>query len=98
MGFARNVHFTIKDGQVDEFNRVFTTEIAPMFKSEKGLVSQTLMFHDRKGVGFTLWNDKAAAEAYNLKTYPEVLKRLTPMLEGLPRVDIYDRVVTMPRA
>lgn len=98
MGFARNVYFTIKDGKVDEFNRVFNSDIAPMLKTEKGLVSQTVMLHDREGVAFTLWNDKAAAESYHNKTFPEVLKRLTPVLENTPKVENYDRVLTAMRS
>lgn len=94
MGFARNVYFTIKDGKVDEFNHLFTNEVVPLLKTEKGLLNDTVMLHDRKGVGFTLWNDKTAADAYQAKTYPEVVKKLTPVLEGLPKVESYDRVLT----
>ena len=94
MGFARNVYFTVKDGKVDEFNRLFTADVAPMLKSEKGLLSQTVMLHDRNGVGFTLWNDKTAADTYHSKVYPEVIKKLMPVLEGTPKVENYDRVLT----
>ena len=36
MSFARNVHFTVKAGKVDEFQRLVNTEILPLVKKEKG--------------------------------------------------------------
>jgi hypothetical protein len=71
MNFARNCHFTIRNGKIDEFNRLMKTEVLPLLNNEKG------------------------AETYNTKTYPEVLKKLNPVLEGTPRVDTYDTMLTL---
>jgi hypothetical protein len=40
-------------------------------------------------------DDRACADAYNTKTYTEVLKKLKPVLEGTPRVDTYDTMLTL---
>ena len=98
MSFARNVHFTVKTGKVDEFNRLVNTEILPLLKKEKGFCQDLTLF-DRNsgrntGMSVSMWDDRACAETYNTKTYPEVLKRLSPVLEGTPRVDTYDTVLT----
>jgi HKD family nuclease len=37
-----------------------------------------------------VWDDRASADAYNTKTYPEVLKKLQSVLEGTPRVETCD--------
>ena len=34
----------------------------------------------------SLWDNKANAEAYNTKAYPEVLKTLAKFIEGTPKV------------
>ena len=35
MSFARNVHFTVKSGKVDEFNRLMHTEVLPLVKRRR---------------------------------------------------------------
>ena len=92
MSFARNVHFTVRNGKVDEFNRLLHTEILPMLKKEKGFRQDLTVLSSNAGVSMSVWDDRACAETYNTKTYPEVLKKLSPVLEGTPRVETYDTV------
>jgi len=95
MSFARNVHFTIKNGKVDEFSRLMHTEILPLLNSEKGFCQDLTLLRSNTGMSISVWDDRACAETYNTKTYPEILKRLNPVLEGTPRVDTYDTMFTM---
>jgi hypothetical protein len=46
-------------------------------------------------MSISVWDDRACDETYNTKTYPEVLKRLQPVIEGTPRVETYDTILTM---
>lgn len=94
MSFARNVHFTVKAGKVDEFQRLVNTEILPLVKKEKGFRQDLTVLGGNTGMSVSLWDDRACAETYNAKTYPEVLKKLSAVLEGTPRVDTYDKVFT----
>ena len=94
MGFARNVHFTIKNGKADEFNRLMQAEILPLMKTEKGFHQDLTVLGGNTGMSVSVWHDRASAETYNTKTYPEVLKKLNPVLEGTPRVETFDRVWT----
>jgi len=41
-------------------------------------------------VSVTLWDLKEHAEAYNSTTYPGVLKTLSTILEGSPKVTTYE--------
>jgi len=34
----------------------------------------------------SVWDNKANAEAYNTKTYPEVVKTLARVIDGTPKV------------
>ena len=94
MGFARNVHFTVKNGKVDEFQRLMNAEILPLVKKEKGFRHDLTLLSGNTGMSVSLWDDRASAETYNRKTYPEVLNKLSPVLEGTPRIDSYDTIFT----
>ena len=95
MSFARNVHFTVKNGQVDEFNRLMSKEVLPLLNNEKGFRQDLTVLGNNTGMSISVWDDRACAEAYNTKTYPDVLKKLNAVLEGKPRVDTYDTILTM---
>ena len=94
MSFARNVHFTVRNGKVDEFNRLMNTEILPLVKKEKGFRQDLTLLNGNIGMSTSVWDDRTCAETYNTKTYPEVLQKLNPVLEGTPRVDTYDTIIT----
>jgi quinol monooxygenase YgiN len=98
MSFARNTHFTVKNGQVDEFNRLMNTEILPIMKRQGGFHQDLTLLGGNTGMSVSVWDDRASADTYNTKTYPEVLKKLNPVLEGTPRVETYDSIFTTIRA
>ena len=94
MSFARNVHFTVRNGKIDEFNRLMNSEILPLVKKEKGFRQDLTLLNGNIGMSTSVWDDRTCAETYNTKTYPEVLQKLNPILEGTPRVDTYDTIFT----
>jgi quinol monooxygenase YgiN len=98
MSFARNCSFTVKNGKVDEFNRLMNTEILPLMKSQRGFHQDLTLLGGNTGMSVTVWDDRASAETYNTKTYPEVLKKLNLVLEGTPRIETYDSIFTAVRA
>jgi len=95
MSFARNVHFTVKTGKVEEFNRLMNKEVLPLMKNQKGFCQDLTVLGSGTGMSISVWDDRASADTYNTKTYPEVLKKLQPVLEGTPRVETYDTIFTM---
>ena len=90
--FARLVKSNLKTGQAAEFNQKFEQQILPMLRKAKGFKNAiTLVGADgTEAASLTLWDLKADAEAYNSTTFPEVLKALSTVLEGTPRVKTYD--------
>ena len=94
MSFARNVCFTVRNGKVDEFSRLMNSEILPLVKKEKGFCQDLTILNGNIGMSTSVWDDRTCAETYNTKTYPEVLQKLNPVLEGTPRVDTYDTIFT----
>jgi len=94
MSFARNVCFTVRNGKIDEFKRLMNSEILPLVKKEKGFCQDLTLLNGNIGMSTSVWDDRACAETYNTRTYPEVLQKLNPVLEGTPRVDTYDSIIT----
>jgi hypothetical protein len=45
-------------------------------------------------MSISLWNSKAHADAYNTNQYPEVLQRLAKMIEGTPKVQGFEAVIS----
>ena len=95
MSFARSVQFVVKTGKTDDFKRVMNKDIMPLLKQEKGF-RQVLTVLDRNGgMSLSVWDDRVSAEAYNTKTYPEVLRKLDGVLEGAPSVHTYETVFSL---
>lgn len=97
MAFARNVHFSLRHGKVDEFNRLMHTAVLPLLLKEKGFRQDLTVLGDNSGMSISVWDDRACADSYNTTTYPEVLQKLDSVLEGTPRVDTYETTFHMTR-
>jgi hypothetical protein len=86
--FARNVSIHLKSNMLSEYDHVFENQILPLLRKQKGFRDE-LSLVSPNGVDVTaisLWDNKANAEAYNTKAYPEVLKTLARFIEGTPKV------------
>lgn len=95
MGSLQGLHFTVKKGKVEEFNRLMSADVLPLMNKEKGFRQDLTLLGGNNGMSISVWDDRACAETYNTKTYPEVLKRLNAVLDGTPRVDTYDTMFTL---
>jgi hypothetical protein len=45
-------------------------------------------------VAISLWESKANAEAYNTNAYPEVLKTFAKLIDGTPKVHMFEAVAS----
>ncbi|MGE5345205.1 MAG: hypothetical protein ACM3JH_04545 [Acidithiobacillales bacterium] len=97
MKFARNVHFQIKNGREKDFNLLFTNDVLPMLKKQEGFKQELMLVNRSEGLGISLWDDRKHAETYQATTYPKIVEKLTPVIEGTPRVETYEiGVTTLP--
>lgn len=90
MQFARTVHFQIKDGKKDEFNKVFTDDVLPILRKQDGFREELTLLNPERCLGISLWNDRSSAQRYQDSTYPKVLNRLDPLIKDKPRVETYE--------
>ncbi len=86
--FARNVSIHLRSNMLSDYTRTFEKEVLPLLRKQNGFKDE-ITFASSGGTDVTaisLWDNKANAEAYNTKAYPEVLKTLAKFIEGTPKV------------
>ena len=97
MKFARNVHFQIKGGKETEFNSLFEKEILPMLRKQTGFQEEVMLVNPKGAHFISLWDNRKNAETYETATYPQVLAKLTTLIEGTPRVETYETASSYAR-
>ena len=88
--FTRHVIMQLKPNATTEFSNVVESKILPLLRKQKGFRDEiTFVAPDRsEAIAISFWDTKEEAEAYNVSGYPEVMKTLTNMVEGTPRVGV----------
>ncbi|MGI9166566.1 MAG: antibiotic biosynthesis monooxygenase family protein [Pyrinomonadaceae bacterium] len=86
--FTRHVILQLKPNTATEFTDIVESKILPLLRKQKGFRDEiTFIAPDRsEAIAISFWDTKEAAEDYDLSGYPEVLKTLTNLVEGTPRV------------
>lgn len=97
MRFARNVQFQIKNGKEQEFAGLFEKEVLPLLRQQDGFQEEMTMVNPKGAYAISFWTDRASAETYNKATYPGVLAKLSPVIEGTPTVETYETAKTYSR-
>jgi len=68
--------------------------VLPVLKQQAGFRHDLAMTNGTHAIGISVWKDRASAETYEAKVYPELLKKLTPLIEGSPRIEGFDLAAT----
>lgn len=50
----------------------------------------TLLDEKNHAIGISLWENRESAEHYRTSTYPKVLEKLQPVIQGSPTVETYE--------
>jgi len=94
--FARNVSIHLKSNMLSDYTRTFENDVLPLLRKQKGFADEITLSNPNSldAIAISLWESKADAEAYNTNTYPEVLKTLTRMIDGTPKVQTFETVTS----
>jgi len=94
--YARNVSFRLKPNMQSEYTRTFENQILPLLRKQKGFKDEVTLSNpgSQDAVAISLWENKANADDYNTNTYPEVAKTLAKVIDGTPRVQTFETVVS----
>ena len=85
--YSRNVRVKLKAKSTAEFTRILE-EIIPLLRRQKGFEDEISFIAPERNeaVAISVWDKKDDAEAYNRKIYPDVLKGLSKVIEGAPKL------------
>jgi hypothetical protein len=86
--FARTVVMQLRPDSAAEFTRTIENEVIPVLRKQKGFRDLITFIADdhSEAVVNSFWDTRADAEAYNGAGYLAVLKLLSDVVEGTPRV------------
>ena len=94
--YARNVSFRLKSNMQSDYTRTFENEILPLLRKQKGFKDEITFLNpaSQDAIAITLWESKSHADEYNTNIYPQVLKTLTNVIDGTPRVQTFETVMS----
>jgi heme-degrading monooxygenase HmoA len=90
--YSRNVSIKLKSNTAAEFTRTLEKEVIPLLRKQKGFQDEISFVAPERNeaVAISFWDKKDNAEAYSRETYPEVMKALSKVVEGTPRVGTFE--------
>jgi heme-degrading monooxygenase HmoA len=90
--YSRNISMHLKANSAAEFTRKLEKDVLPLLRKQTGFKDEiSFVDGDRsEAVAISLWDRKESADAYSRDTYPQVLKTLTSVIEGTPKVEAYE--------
>ena len=90
--YARNVFLNLKPNSAKEFTQKLEQDILPLLRKQNCFKDEITFLSEggKDAVAISLWDRKESADAYSRDTYPQVLKGLAPMVEGTPKVNVYE--------
>ena len=94
--YARNVTFRVKANMQSDYTHTVENQILPLLQKQKGFKEEITLCNpgSQDAVSISLWEQKSNADDYNTRTYPEVLKILAKVIDGTPRVQTFETVVS----
>ena len=90
--YARNVCLNLKPGSAKQFTQKLEQDILPMLKRQDGFQDAVTFLPEggKYAIAISLWDGKESAEAYGRNAYPGVLPSLAMLIEGTPKVTLYE--------
>jgi hypothetical protein len=94
---ARSVRFDIATDKNEQFHTLFRNEILPTLKKQDGFKDEMLLVKDQHVLAISVWNNADSARKYETATYPQLDKKLRPVMSGNPTVETfkYDSLSTI---
>jgi len=94
---ARSVRFDIATDKNEQFHTLFRNEILPTLKKQDGFKDEMLLVKDQHVLAISVWNNADSARKYETATYPQLDKKLRPVMSGTPTIETfkYDSLSTI---
>jgi hypothetical protein len=90
--FTRVVTLKLKLNVAPEFKLLIENEILPLLRKQPGFRDEiTVVSPERsEAVAISFWETKENCETYNREGYPQLLKIVTKVVEGAPKVETFE--------
>jgi hypothetical protein len=94
--YARNISFRLKSNMQSDYTRTFENQILPLLRKQNGFKDEITLSSpgSQDAVSISLWENKNNADEYNTNTYPQGLKTLANVIDGTPRVQTFETVIS----
>ena len=90
--YARNVSMHLKANSAGDFTRTLEKDVLPLLRKQTGFKDEISLVDAGRSeaVAISLWDRKENADAYSRDIYPQVLRSLTSVVEGTPKVEAFE--------
>ena len=90
--FARQVSLKLRPDSVARFAHVLAAEVIPLLRKQAGFADQVTLVSPgcAEAVFITFWDKQESEEAFNRMQNPEVAKSLLEVVEGAPKVKVFE--------
>ena len=94
---ARSVRFDIAPEKNEQFHTLFRNEVLPILKKQDGFKDELLLVKDQHVLAISVWDDMDSARRYETTAYPQLDRKLRPIMSGNPTVETfkYDSLSTI---
>jgi hypothetical protein len=93
--FARNAHFRVKSLDLaGEFTLTLQNDVIPLLRRQEGFKGEITLSNpgSLERISISLWENKSNADAYNDNVYPQVLKILSKVIDGGPKILTFENL------
>lgn len=94
--FARSAHFRVKSLDLaGEFALTLQNQVVPLLRRQEGFKGEITLSNpgSLERISISLWENSSNADAYNANIYPQVLKILSKVIDGGPKIVIFENLV-----
>ena len=90
--YARQVSMKLRPDSVTKFAHVIAAEVLPLLRRQAGFEDQLTLVSPgcTDAVFITFWDKQESEEAFNRMENPEVAKSLLGVIEGTPKVEVFE--------
>ena len=85
---ARIISCTVQPARVNEFRNLLNNKLLPVVQSQAGFLENIEALDPNTGQFSctTLWKSREDVERYDNDVFPEIVSKMSPMLQGNPVV------------
>jgi heme-degrading monooxygenase HmoA len=92
--YARNARIKLRVGSAPEFRQLVEEKMIPLLRTQKGFHCEITLVSAKRNeaIAVSFWDNQEDADAFNHIAYLDVLRMLSKLIEGAPKVESFEIV------